>query len=151
MRNLCGEKNEKSEKKKLNKRLYDLFKQEDLKSSNKHIYSLRLNGEDQSKKRKVFSKIFKLDVNNQYTFAMTNPLPIETFKKEPQASIEILTKSHENFNPNAEVGETFVVDIEFAAYDDPKKRCTMKFSRVFLNRKARYLWKVEVFINYSQP
>ena len=131
--------------------MYDLFKQEDLKNSNKPIYNLRLNGKDQSKKRKVFSKIFKLDVNNQNAFAMTNPLPIETFKKEPQASIEILTKSHENFDPNVEVGETFVVDIEFAVYDDPKKRCTMRFSRVFLNRKARYLWKVEVFINYSQP
>ena len=114
MRNLCGEKNEKSRKKKLNKRLYDLFKQEYLKSSNKPIYSLWLDhGEDQSEKRRVFSKIFKLDENNQYGFAMTTPLPIGTFKKETQASMKVLTKSLENFDPNADEGEIFVVDIVF--------------------------------------
>ena len=139
MRNLCGEKSETSEMKKLNKRLYDLFKQEDLKSSNKPIYSLRLDTEDQSKKRRVFSKIFKLYENNQYGFAIRKPLPIGTFKKKPRASMEILTKSLRNFDPNIEVREISVVDIEFAAYDDPKKRCTMRFSCVFLNRKVRYL------------
>ena len=36
--------------------------------------------------------------------------------------MEILTKSLENFDPNAEVGKIFVVDIEFAAYDDPVKK-----------------------------
>ena len=53
---------------------------------------------------------------------MTKPLPIGTFKIEPQVSMEILTKSLENFDENAEVGEIFVVDIEFATYDDPKKK-----------------------------
>ena len=43
MRNLYGEKNEKSEKKKLNKRLYDLFKQEDLISSNKKTLRVPIN------------------------------------------------------------------------------------------------------------
>ena len=84
MRNLCGERSETSERKKLNKRLYDLFKQEDLKSSNKPIYSLRLDVEDQSKKRRVFSKIFKLYENNQHGFAIRKPLPIGTFKKKPE-------------------------------------------------------------------
>ena len=73
-----------------------------------------MDGEDQIKKRRVFPKIFKLDENNQYGFAMKNPLPIGTFKKEPQASMEILTKSLENFHPNAEVGEIFLLDIGFA-------------------------------------
>ena len=109
-------------KKKMKKRLHDLLKQEDLKSSNKLIYSLRLNGEYQSKKRRIFSKIFKLDENNRCGFTMAKPRPIGTFKKEPQASMEILTKSLENFDPNAEVGKIFVVDIEFAAYDDPVKK-----------------------------
>ena len=48
--------------------------------------------------------------------------PLEPLKKEPQASMEILTKSLKNFDPNAEVGEIFVVDIEFTAYDDLKKK-----------------------------
>ena len=43
MRNLYGEKNEKSEKIKLNKRLYDLFKQEKLISSNKKTLRVPIN------------------------------------------------------------------------------------------------------------
>ena len=80
-----------------------------------------MDGENQIKKGRVFPKIFKLDENNQYGFAMKNPLPIGTFKKEPQASMEILNKSLENFDPNAEVGEIFLLDIGFAGYNDPKK------------------------------
>ena len=64
-----GKKNEKTEKK-LQQKLHDSFKQEDLNSFNKPIYNIRLDGEDQSKKR-LFSKIFTLDENNQYGFAMT--------------------------------------------------------------------------------
>ena len=65
-----GKKNEKTEKK-LQQKLHDSFKQEDLNSFNKPIYNIRLDGEDQSKKRRLFSKIFTLDENNQYGFAMT--------------------------------------------------------------------------------
>ena len=65
-----GKKNEKNEKK-LQQKLHDSFKQEDLNSFNKPIYNIRLDGEDQSKKRRLFSKIFTLDENNQYGFAMT--------------------------------------------------------------------------------
>ena len=65
------EKNEKTEKKKLQQKLHYSFKQEDLNSFNKPIYNIRLDGEDQSKKRRLFSKIFTLDENNQYGFAMT--------------------------------------------------------------------------------
>ena len=57
LRNLYGEKNEKTEKKRLNQLLYDLSKQEDLNSCNKPIYILRLDGETEVKKRRVFSKI----------------------------------------------------------------------------------------------
>ena len=73
--------------------LYNLFKQEDLKSCNKSIYSLRLDGEEQSKKQRVFSKIFKLDENNQDRFAMMMPLPISVFKQEPHAEMDILNKA----------------------------------------------------------
>ena len=73
---------EKKQKNKLNKELYDLFKKEDLKSSNKPIYKICLDGEQKSKGRRVFSRIFKLEENNQYGFAMTKLLPIGTFKRE---------------------------------------------------------------------
>ena len=112
---------EKKQKNKLNKELYDLFKKEDLKSSNKPIYKIRLDGEQKSKWRRVFSKIFKLEENNQHGFAMTKPLAIGTFKREKEANMEILNEAIENFDPNAKVGKIFVVDIEFDVYDDPRK------------------------------
>ena len=76
------------------------------------------------KKRRVFSKIFKLDENNQYGCSMSKPLPVGIFKKEPSVSIEILNKSIENFDPSAKIGEIYLVDIEFHAYDYPRKRET---------------------------
>ena len=57
IRNLSCEKNKKTENKRLNKLLYDLFKQEDLNSCNKPIYSLRLDGRTEVKKRSVFWNI----------------------------------------------------------------------------------------------
>ena len=62
---------------------------------------------------------------------MTRPLPIGTFKRQTEVSMEILNNSITNFNPYSNVGEIFVVDIEFNAYDDPKKNYTMKFFHVF--------------------
>ena len=78
-------------------------------------------------------KIFKLDENNQYGFAMRKPLPIGIFKKEEHVYIEILNDSIGNFDPNAKIEEIFVLDIEFNAYDDPR------FNPVFFNSRARFL------------
>ena len=97
------------------------LKKEDLKSSNKPIYKIHLDEEQERKGRRVFSKIFKLDENNQYGFAMTKPLPIGTFKREKEVNMEILNDAIENFDPSAKVGKILVVDIEFDAYDDPRK------------------------------
>ena len=85
----------------LNRLLYNLLKQEDLNSCKNLIYSSRLVGEIEAKKRRVFSKIFKLDKNNQYGLAMTKPLPIGIFKKELSVIMNILNKSIKSFNPNA--------------------------------------------------
>ena len=122
MTNLRGEPDEKVKVKQLSKELYELFKQEDLNSSIKPVYTLRLDEETVSHNRRVFSKIFKLDENSQYEFAMTKPLPIGIFKQENEVNIEILNNSIANFNPDSKIGETFVVDIEFDAYDDSKKK-----------------------------
>ena len=70
----------------------------------------------------MFSKTFKLDENNQYEFAMTKPLQLGMFNKESSVSMDILNKSVENFDPNAKIGEIFVVDIEFDPYNDPRKK-----------------------------
>ena len=122
LRDLYGEKNEKQERKMLMDKLYSLWKEEYLKSCHKPIYNVRLDGEESSKKKRVFSKVFKLNENNQYGFAMTKPLPIGISKKQSDPNMETLENSLKNFDPNAKIGEVFVVDIQFDAYDDPRKR-----------------------------
>ena len=125
--------------KNLNERLYELFKKEDLKSCNKAICSLRLDGEEVSNKRRVFSKIFKLDENTQNGFTMKKPLPIETFKRKAHVNMDILFNSIENFGPNAKAGEIFVVDI-----------CG-RFFPVFLSPRVRYWWTDVASISCSPP
>ena len=79
--NICGESDEKSKKKVLVQNLIDLWKNEDRNNPHKVIFNLRLDGEEQSQPSRVFSKIFKLDENNQYSFSMTKSLLIGIFKK----------------------------------------------------------------------
>ena len=122
LRNLYEDKDEKSKRKVLASRLYELWKGEDLRTKNKPSHNICLDGEEKSCKRRIFSKIFKLNENNQYGFAMTKPLPIGIFKKEAYVDMEVLNKSIANFDPNAKIGEIFVVDIEFNACNDPKKK-----------------------------
>ena len=57
LRDLYGEKNEKQERKKLMDKLYSPWKKEHLKSCHKPIYNVRLDGEESSKKRRVFSSL----------------------------------------------------------------------------------------------
>ena len=83
----------------MGKRTKRVWKSEDLKTKNKPIYNICLDGEEKSSKRRIFSKIFQLDKNNQYGFAMTKPLPISIFKKEVYVNMEILNKSMANFDP----------------------------------------------------
>ena len=140
LRDLYGEKNKKQERKKLMDKLYSLWKEEDLKSCHKPIYNVRLDGEETSKKRRVFSKVFKLDENNQYGFAMTKPLPIGIFKKQSDPNMKTLQNSLKNFDPNAKIREVFVVDIQFDAYDDvPRKRIYNEIYPCIFQSKSKVL------------
>lgn len=63
MTNLRGEPDEKVKVKQLNKEFYELFKQEDLNSSIKPIFTVRLDGETESHKRRVFSKMRTINMD----------------------------------------------------------------------------------------
>ena len=128
-----------------------MFKKEGLKSSNKPIYKIRLDGEQESKGRRIFSKIFKLDENNQYGFPMTKPLPIGTFKKEKEANAEILNEAIENFDPNGKVGKIFVVDIELDAYDDPRKSFYNEIYPCIFKPKSKVPVEIGVCTNSFRP
>ena len=83
----------------------------DRNNADKVIYNLRLDREEQSQPRRVFWRIFKLDENNQYGFAMTKPLPVETFKKKTFFDLNILNKVVNDFDPSSKIGHIFVVNI----------------------------------------
>ena len=51
-------------------KLINSWKEEDLKNPHKLIYNFWLDGEKNSQSRRVYSKIFELDENKQYGFAM---------------------------------------------------------------------------------
>ena len=56
---------------------FKAYKRDDLKI----IYSLKLDNEKNFSKKRVITKIIKLDENNQYGFAMTRPMPTGCIKQ----------------------------------------------------------------------
>ena len=58
------------------------FKRDDLKI----VYSLKFDNEKKFKKKRVISKILKMDENNQYGFAMTKPMPTGCIKENNSPS-----------------------------------------------------------------
>ena len=84
LRNLYSEKNEKSEKKRLNQLLHDFFKQEDLNSCNKPIYNLRLDGEAEViKLRECFLKCLNLMKITSTGLRWRSPSQLVYLKKGP--------------------------------------------------------------------
>ena len=59
------------------------YKRDDLKA----IYSITLDSDRKPEKRHVITKILKLDQNNQYGFAVTNPIPSGCIKEHPSPSL----------------------------------------------------------------
>ena len=59
-------------------------------------------GKIETKKRRVFSEISKLDENYQYGF---ESLPIGVFKKELSVSMNMWNKSIKSINPNAKLAQ----------------------------------------------
>ena len=76
--------------------LINLLKEEDKKSYHKSIYKIQMDREEKSEQRRVFSKIFKLDENNQDGLAVAKPLLIEIFNKKPSVTLELMNKIVEN-------------------------------------------------------
>ena len=53
---------------------------------------------------------------------MTKSILIGIFKREKEVSLDVLNNSLANFDSNSKIGEVFVVNIQFDAYDDPRKK-----------------------------
>ena len=61
---------------------FKAYKRDDLKI----IYSLKLDDEESFSKKRVITKIIKLDENNQYRYAMTRPMPTGCIKQNNSPS-----------------------------------------------------------------
>ena len=77
----------------------------------KVVYNLKINNE--KTKKRVITKILKLDENNQYGHGMTKPLPTGCIKDNDDISWETFNILLEIVNFDDKIGHLYIVDIEF--------------------------------------
>ena len=78
--------------------------------------------------KRFSSKVIKMDENNQYSFAMTKPLPYGCIKKKKRVpSLEELTEIVKSVTLEDKLGHLFVAHIEFS--DINKK--TLLFNEIY--------------------
>ena len=77
----------------------------------KFIYNSKMNNE--KVKKRVITKILKLDENNQYGNGLTKPLLTGCIKDSDDISWETFNSSLESVSFEDTIGHLFIVDIEF--------------------------------------
>ena len=88
---------------------FKAFKRDDLKI----VYSLKFNNEKKFQKKRVITKILKMDENNQYGFAMTKPMPTGCIKENNSPSWLTFNLLLETVTLEDKIGHLFIVDIKF--------------------------------------
>ena len=83
------------------------YKSDDLKV----IYRIMLD-DKRYHKRRIISKILKMDENNQYGFAMTKPMPTGCIKEHPAPSWLKFNLLLKTVDLDDKIGHPFVMDIE---------------------------------------
>ena len=78
----------------------------------KVVYNLKL-GKNKTQKKRVISKILKLDENNQYGNGMTKPLPTGCIKDDSDISWVSFNFLMETVDFKDTIGHLYIVDIEF--------------------------------------
>ena len=77
----------------------------------KVVYDLKIY--DEKVKKRIITKILKLDENNQYGMAMTKPLPTGCIKDDKDISWETFNFLLESVSFEDKIGHLYTVDIEF--------------------------------------
>ena len=77
----------------------------------KVAYNLEINNE--KTKKRIITKILKLDENNQYGHGMTKPLPTGCIKDNDDISWETFNILLESVNFDDKIVHLYIVDIEF--------------------------------------
>ena len=97
---------------------FKAYKRDDLKV----IYSLKLDDEESFSKKRVITKIIKLDENNQYGYAMTRPMPTGCIKQNNSPSWLEFNLLLEKVSLEDPIGHLFIVDIEFDEQNATEKQ-----------------------------
>ena len=87
----------------------------------KVVYNLKVHKKKAQKKR-VITKILKLDENNQYGNGMTKPFPTGCMKDDSDISWETFNILREKVNFEDEIGHLYVVDTIFDSKNATKKQ-----------------------------
>ena len=96
------------------------------KKNEKEIFDLEINGQRQIKR--ISTKIFKMDENNQYGQAMTKPLPYGCIKKHKHVpSLLEFNRILDRISHNEPIGHLFIVNIKF--YNKNPK--TLLFNEIY--------------------
>ena len=88
---------------------FKAYKRDDLKI----VYSFKKKGEKKFQKKRVITKILKMDENNQYGFAMTKPMPTGCIRENNSPSWIAFNILLETVSLDDEIGHLFLVDIKF--------------------------------------
>ena len=88
----------------------------------KVVYNLNIN--NKKVKKRIITKIFKLDENNQYGMAMTKPLPTGCIKDDKDISWETFNFLLETVSFEDKIGHLYIVDIEFDVKNVTKREFT---------------------------
>ena len=101
------------------------FKRNDLKL----VYKVKFDDQKKHEKKRVVTKILKLDGNNQYGYSMTEPLPTGYIKENKNFSWVDFNILIESVDLTDKIGHLFVVDIFFDAKNANKKQ--LLYNEVF--------------------
>ena len=77
----------------------------------KIAYNLKI--DDQKSKKRIISKILKLDESNQYGHGMTKSLPTGCIKENKNVSWNTFNRLLETVSLEDDIGHLYIVDIEF--------------------------------------
>ena len=101
------------------------FKRNDLKL----VYKVKFDDQKKHEKKRVVTKILKLDGNNQYGYSMTEPLPTGYIKENKNFSWVDFNILIESVDLMDKIGHLFVVDIFFDAKNVNQKQ--LLYNKIF--------------------
>ena len=94
----------------------------------KIAYNLKI--DNQKSKKRIITKILKLDENNQYGHGMTKSLPTGCIKENKDTSWNTFNRLLETVSLEDDIGHLYIVDIEFDKENPTEK--TFAYNEIYL-------------------